>query len=520
MRKYPIGIQSFKSLRGDGYVYIDKTPFVEQLVETGKYYFLSRPRRFGKSLFVDTLRQAFLGEKELFKGLYIEGRWDWSKKHPVLKISFASGVHRSIDELRQTMDSMLNEWSDEFELFYKNTSVKDRFAEAIRKLREGTGERVVVLIDEYDKPILDNISNIPLATELREELKNFYSVLKDSDEYLKLVFITGVSKFSKVSLFSGLNNLQDITIDESYSSLCGYTQEELERTFAEELNSLDLNKVKEWYNGYSWGDGTVYNPFDILQFIKTGKYRNYWFESGTPSFLLKLLAEQNYFIPDLEELVVSENIAASFEIENLQIETLLFQTGYLTIKEIVDLYDGALSFRLSYPNKEVMMSLNDNIITYASSSSSSKEKNRVALIKALLDGDVDRLKTVFHSFFASIPSDWFRKNNISEYEGFYASIFYSYFTALGLNVRVEDSTNHGKIDMTILLENRCYIFEFKVVEYVKNANSALAQIKERGYAEKYSADFADIRLVGVEFSKNDRNITRFEWESFESPDSQ
>ena len=512
MRKYPIGIQSFKKIATDGFIYIDKTSYVKKLADEGTYYFLSRPRRFGKSLFVDTLRWAFLGNKELFKGLYIEDRWDWSKKHPVLKISFGSGVHRSLEELRQTMEAILNTWSDEFNIHWKNTSIKDRFAEAIRKLYEQSGEQVVVLIDEYDKPILDNITNTPLAAELREELKNFYSVLKDADEYLKLVFITGVSKFSKVSLFSGLNNLKDITIDESYSSLCGYTQSELEGSFAEELKQHDIDKVKEWYNGFSWGNGTVYNPFDILLFIDSGKYKNYWFESGTPTFLINLLEKNAYYIPDLESVEASESIAGSFELESLDVETLLFQTGYLTIKEINSL-DARQTFLLSYPNLEVKMSLNDSLLDYSSIRRSAKEKNIIALYRALKANDLDKIKDIFHSFFASIPSDWFRKNNIAEYEGFYASIFYSYFSALGLNIKVEDGTNHGKIDMTLIFEGRCYIFEFKVIEYVKSENSALEQIKEKNYAEKYLADFEEIYLIGVEFSKTDRNITRYEWET-------
>ena len=517
MRKYPIGIQSFKSLRNDGYVYIDKTSFVKRLVDSGKYYFLSRPRRFGKSLFVDTLRQAFLGERELFKGLFLEDNWDWTKKHPVLKISFGSGVHRNLDELRQTMESMLIDWRRHLGIEYEKRGIQNQFSEAIEKAYELYGERVVVLIDEYDKPILDNISNVPLATELREELKNFYSVLKDADEYLKLVFITGVSKFSKVSLFSGLNNLKDITIDASYSSLCGYTQTELEETFAEELKSHDIEKVKEWYNGFSWGNGTVYNPFDILLFIDSGKYKNYWFESGTPSFLLKLMDRKGYFIPDLERLEASEAIASSFEIEEIELETLLFQTGYLTIKEIRSV-GSRDTFILSYPNLEVRMSLNDSLLAHCSVRSSAKERNIVALYRALEANDLDGVKDIFHSFYASIPVDWFRRNDIAEYEGFYASVFYSYFTALGLDVRVEDPTKHGKIDMTVLFDGRCYIFEFKVVEYVRDANSALEQIKERNYAEKYAADFAETYLIGVEFSKTDRNITRYEWERFSTPD--
>jgi len=369
-----------------------------------------------------------------------------------------------------------------------------------------------VLIDEYDKPILDNINDIPMATAIREELKNFYSVLKDSDQYLKMVFITGVSKFSKVSLFSGLNNLKDLTLNPRFSAICGYTQKELESNFTEELKMYDKAKIRHWYNGYSWGNGTVYNPFAIIQFFDdNGTFKNYWFETGTPSFLLKLLTEKRYSITDLDNIEVSEAITQDFELENLELETLLFQTGYLTIKEIRT-YGSRRTYIMSYPNLEVEMSLNDSLLSYCSIGLSRKEKNVINLYKLLEKNDLESMQTLFHSFFASVPSDWFRKNNIAEYEGFYASVFYAYFAALGLNVRTEDPRNDGRMDMTLLFEGRCYIFEFKVVEYSTGDGSALQQIKDKKYADKYSADYKEIYLVGVEFRKEDKNIVRFEYE--------
>jgi len=514
MQKYPIGIQSFRSLRQDNYIYIDKTKMVKELVDTGKTYFLSRPRRFGKSLFVDMMECAFSGCRELFKGLYLEDNWDWNKSYPVLKISFGSGVHRNVEELQQTIQAMLNRWRRIFKIEYENKTLKDCFAEAIEKLAECHNAPVVVLIDEYDKPILDNITNIPLAIELREELKNFYSVLKDADQYLKFVFVTGVSKFSKVSLFSGMNNLKDITIDQKYSTICGYTQEELERYFVEELKLYDKEQVKEWYNGFSWGNSTVYNPFDILLFFDSGVFRNYWFESGTPRFLLKLLEENQYFIPDLEHVEASEAIAESFEIEDLTIETLLFQTGYLTIKEIIQL-GARRTYALTYPNLEVKMSLNDALLGYLSQRQSAKEKNVIKLYRLLQANDLEQLEELFHSFFAAIPHDWFRKNNIEEYEGFYASVFYAYFCALGLDVKAEDTTNHGRIDMRVIFETRCYIFEFKLTETGKTSGTAMQQIKDKQYAEKYRSEFSEIYLIGVEFDKNQRNITAFEFEQYQ-----
>lgn len=513
MKKYPIGFQSFEKLRNNDFLYVDKTRFVKELVDNGSHYFLSRPRRFGKSLFVDTMHCAFEGKSHLFTGLYLENNWDWSKKYPVLKISFGSGVHRSLEELRYTIDDMIATWCRHHTMSLSSNNIKGRFAETIEFLFNKYGEQVVVLIDEYDKPILDNITKPELAIELREELKNFYSVLKDADQYLKLVFITGVSKFSKVSLFSGLNNLKDITINEKYSAICGYTQEELESNFTEELSKTNKNKVRDWYNGYSWGNGTVYNPFDILQFFDDGgTFRNYWFESGTPSFLLKLMAESSYPLIKLDNIEAGEEVSGSFEIDNIDINTLLFQSGYLTIKQINELLDDARTYILSYPNKEVRMSLNNYLLLYVTKNSSDKEKNRIALVKLIKANDVAGMEQLFHSFFASIPHDWFRKNNIAEYEGFYASVFYAYFAALGLDIRVEDSSNKGRLDMVVLFEKCCYIFEFKVVEDAEGTGTALQQIKDRKYADKYVEKSENIYLIGVEFSKNDRNIARYEVE--------
>jgi len=511
MRKLPIGLQSFKKIREGNFYYVDKTKFIEDLSDKAGYYFLSRPRRFGKSLFLDTLRQAFLGRKELFEGLYLYDRWDWDIKYPVMHISFGSGVMRSVEELKDTIESFLIDWKNEFNIVYEKKSIKDRFLEAIRKACKKHEQEVVVLIDEYDKPILDNIMDVGKAKEIREELKNFYSVLKDADEYLKLVFITGVTKFSKVSLFSGLNNLKDITIDREYATLYGYTQEELEKFFADRLEGVDLEQVRKWYDGYSWGGERVYNPFDILLYLDSKEFRNYWFETGTPTFLMKMIAENQYYVPELEQIEASETILGSFDIDNLHLETILYQTGYLTIDRI--LRKGAKTrYILRYPNLEVKMSFTDYLLNCFTPNLIQKEKNLSKIYDSLESNDLEVLKDIFYSFFASIPGDWYRKNNISSYEGFYASIFYCYFAALGLDVRPEDPTNHGRLDMAVIFEDRCYIFEFKVVELVKDENSALSQIKEKGYADKYKGKYEQIYLVGVEFSKEEKNIVGYEWE--------
>ncbi len=518
MKKLPIGIQSFEYLRSEPHYYVDKTPFVKKLVDEGKYYFLSRPRRFGKSLFLDTLRQAFLGKKELFEDLYLEDNWNWSMKYPVIYISFGSGVIRSMDELTETIYSILRYHAREYELELSERLFNKQFEELIEKLHREAKEKVVVLIDEYDKPILDNVDRPELAVQMREALKNLYSVLKDADPYLKFVFITGVSKFSKVSLFSGLNNLEDITLSEEYGTICGYTQGEFEEVFADRLNGVDLEEVRRWYNGYSFLGELVYNPFDILLYLKERRFRPYWFETGTPTFLIKLLQQEKFFIPDLESLEAGETLLGSFDVEKIEPETLLFQTGYLTIKALKQRGPRRV-YKLGYPNLEVKMSLSDHILNWYVQEAGKKERIIDRLYEALEENDFERMKVLFQSFFASIPHDWYRKNELAGYEGYYASVFYCYFTALGLDVRVEDATNHGRIDMAVVFnesgvrsrEGRVYIFEFKVVELVPEGR-ALEQLKAKRYYEKYLREAREVYLIGVEFSRADRNIVGFQWE--------
>ncbi|AEH44599.1 AAA-ATPase [Thermodesulfatator indicus DSM 15286] len=510
-KKLPVGIQSFENIRTENYYYVDKTRFVKKLVDEGKYYFLSRPRRFGKSLFLDTLRQAFLAKKELFEGLYLEDNWDWSIKYPVIYISFGSGVIREKEILQKKINYILDDHAQFYDVCLTKNIIPDKANELFQKLADKCGQKVVVLIDEYDKPILDNINKTETATEIREELKNFYSVLKDADPYLKFVFITGVTKFSKVSLFSGLNNLEDITISPSFATICGYTQSEFEKTFADRLEGVDLDEVRRWYNGYSWLGEPVYNPFDILLFLKEKIFRPYWFETGTPTFLIKLLFEKRYCLPDLENLEAGEELIESFEVENIKLETLLFQTGYLTIAEKIELLPGEAVYKLKYPNIEVKKALADHVLNYIFEDISTKTHNKTKLARILISGDVPLLLEVFKAIFAGIPHDWYRKTELHRYEGFYASVFYAYFAALGLDVRVEDSTSKGRLDMAVRFEDRCYLFEFKVVE-IEPEGRALEQLKAKKYHEKYLTGCGKIYLIGIEFSQKERNIVGFEWE--------
>ena len=326
MKYLPIGIQSFqKMIRGD-YYYVDKTPFVKKL-ERGGYYFLSRPRRFGKSLFLDTLKEAFSGNKELFKGLYIYDKWNWDKKYPVVKISFGRGGNRTPDDLKISIEEIFLGIQREHNIKLSYPTLKGKFEQTIILLYEKYKEPVVVLVDEYDKPILDAIENIENAKENREILKDFYSVLKDADPYLKLVFLTGVSRFSKVSIFSGLNQLRDITLSREFATICGYTQSDLETVFADRLKDFDIDEVKRWYNGYNWLGESVYNPFDILLLFSEGLFKSYWFETGTPTFLIKLFKKHSYFLPKLDELEVSDTLLSNLDIDMIYPENLLFQSG-------------------------------------------------------------------------------------------------------------------------------------------------------------------------------------------------
>ncbi|NWH05056.1 ATP-binding protein [Desulfobacter latus] len=509
MKKLPIGIDNFKEMITENHCYVDKTDLIHQIISQGKYYFLSRPRRFGKSLLIDTIAEAFQGKKELFSGLFIENSWDWDEKYPVIHIDLAESVIKSPDRLDQRLHRILAIKAEQAGFTLTCSHVDDCFEELIQKLYHKNNRRVVVLVDEYDKPILDNITDPETACELRDGLRNFYSVLKAQGAYLKFVMLTGVSKFSKVSLFSGLNNLEDITLDPQFGTLCGYTHKELETVFQEHIKGLDLDKIRQWYDGYNFLSESVYNPFDVLLYLKKRIFMPYWFETGTPTFLIRLLAEKKLFIPDLEHLIAGEELLGSFDIDFIEPAPLLFQTGYLTIKEKEHLFDHEYVYHLGFPNHEVKKSLTGSILHLLINDIRPLKTGQTTLLKIFKSDRLDELKELFHSFFASIPHDWYRKKDMAGYEGYYCSIVYCYFTALGLDVRAEETTNHGQLDMAVLFNENAYIFEFKVNELTQPSR-ALDQIKEKKYHEKYTG--RDIYLIGIEFSKNDRNITCFEWE--------
>ncbi|WP_119342981.1 ATP-binding protein [Facilibium subflavum] len=514
MKKLPIGISSFEKIMTENYAYIDKTKHIYNLVNTGGgRYFLSRPRRFGKSLLVDTIKQAFEGNKKLFKGLYLEKNWDWQTKYPVIHLNFGvSSSYHSKERFFTEIHSMLDQHAEEYSVLLKQTDYGVKFGELMRLLHKKFPQGVVVLVDEYDKPILDNLTNSELAIQMREILRGLYTYIKQNDSYIKFTLLTGVSKFSKVSLFSDLNNLNDITLSASYADICGYTQKELEASFKAHLDKgqVDYPLLKRWYNGYNF-TGTeaqkVYNPFDILLFIDNSyRYYSYWFETATPSFLIKLVEKNHYFIPNLEELVVGEDVLKTFDVDNMPIATLLFQTGYLTIRNTTTI-GTQYAYVLTYPNLEVKASLNGAFSSIATGATI-KNQHFYQLSQSLFKEDFEGLKEIFSRHFAAIPNDWYRNNNIDQYEGFYASIVYSFFAALGYDLIAEDVTNHGKIDLTIIMPDKVLIIEFKLSKY-GDAKQALAQIKMRRYPEKYISRQLPIYLIGMSFDANARNLVDF-----------
>ncbi len=491
--------------------YVDKTDHVRRLVERGKYYFLSRPRRFGKSLLVDTLQELFEGSEELFRGLAVHDGWDWSVRCPVVRISFGSGSLGDPDRLHRNAMMQLDAAEKRAGVQCGYPDASDRLHHLISELHERTGRRAVVLVDEYDKPILDALGDRELARANRDFLRGFYSVVKDCDAHIRFAFLTGVSKFSQAGLFSGLNNLNDITLDERYGALCGYTDAELDAVFAPELEGLDRDEIRRWYNGYNWlGPERVYNPHDILLLFDKRRFRPYWFQSGTPTFLVDLLARRRVSAPALEGMFADDALLSAIDVDRIPVEALLFQTGYLTIVDEKQDEDAPL-YRLDYPNHEVKRSLNalllEAMVPDVAVAAGSRELRRL-----MRTNDFAGLENLFRAFLASIPNEWYANTGMAGYEAHYASVFYSHFAAAGMDVRAEESTARGRSDLAVLYDVGVYLFEFKVVDG-KPEGRALAQIRERGYADKYRRPGVQVHLIGVEFGREERNIVRFEFET-------
>ena len=508
-RRLPIGIQTFRKIREENCYYVDKTAYIRELLDDGTHFFLSRPRRFGKSLFLDTLKELFEGNEPLFEGLHIHDHWDWSVRYPVLCLDFSSGNYQGPDDLRKEVAVQLDALENEAKVSPRDENASDRLRHLMKVLHERSGQRVVLLVDENDKPILDALAVPEVARANRDFLHSLYATTKDCDAHIHFTFLTGVSQFSKASIFSGLNNLINITLDTRYSAICGYTDADLEKVFAPELPGLDREEIRDWYNGYSWrGEERVYNPFDILLLFNSREFGAYWFETGTPTFLIEILLDRGVSSIALDNMLGTDELLSTFDLDHIATEALLFQTGYLTITETENL-GGRFFYRLGYPNREVRQSLNESLLNHLIGHSSRRVEHSARLYDLLLINDFEGLKTLFHAFYASIPYEWYTNNDIANFEGYYASVFYSYFAGLGLNITVEDSSSHGRVDMAVHFNDNIYLFEFKVVE-LASEGAAMAQLQEKGYADKYRGLDQPIHLIGVEFSKDTRNITAFE----------
>jgi Predicted AAA-ATPase/PD-(D/E)XK nuclease superfamily len=518
MKKLPIGIQTLAAIIKDHYLYVDKTEQIYTVINRGKYFFLSRPRRFGKSLLISTLKEIFSGNKELFKDLWIgNSNYEWVR-YPVIYIDFSIIAHRTPAQFESSLIEYLLSIATEYSIDIEYKTTPEGVLGVLVKSLFNTYGPVVVLIDEYDKPILDHISNIGVAHKQQAILRGFYAAIKGLDAYLRFIFMTGITKFSKTSVFSGLNNLQDLTLDPSTGALLGYTQAEVESyftgyiaTIAKQQNSTVQTisqNAQSWYNGYQFSEKNVrvYNPYSILLYLSEGRLLNYWFETGTPSFLVNLIKTKEYSIESIENVELNIQDMGSFELDDIRLMPLLFQTGYLTIKS----YDALTqNYVLDYPNEETKVSF---LHYFASSLTTAPvslfNSSILRLIQALKNNDMDLFFQTLEVFFAAMPYTM----QLSQ-EKYYQSIFYVIVQLIGAYIHAEVATSEGRIDATIETQSHVYIFEFKLDQ---SAQKALNQIKEKRYYQKYVQtnqslpELQHLRkhiiLVGASFSLAKRNI--------------
>lgn len=507
MKNLPIGLQTLPKLREKNCVYVDKTRMVHDLVEKGIYYFLSRPRRFGKSLLISTFKELFLGNKELFEGTWIYDNWDWSKTNPVIHFSFDKMGYNALG-LDAAIMSELKDMASAFGIELEKPNLKGQFTELLEKVSKKHGQ-VVLLIDEYDKPIIDYLEFPPYeqAKVNQKIMREFYSVLKSAEPYLRFFFVTGVSKFSKVSMFSELNNLKDITLHPDYATIAGYTQTELEAYFEEHLQLVEnhlettreelVKQMRYWYNGFSWdGINKVYNPFGTLNFLDQKRFRNYWFSTGNPKFLIQQMKKQVRF--DVENSKVNSYLLDKYDIDNLDLIPLCFQTGYLTVKHI-DVWTDEMV--LDYPNKEVRESMYQFIIDDIANpsqlihtGSTIKDLNRAFLTK-----DLSKAQTIINSLLAGLPYETYKNQS----ESFYHGLLHLIFSYIGMYIESEPHLSHGRADVVVQTPQYIYIFEFK---FNHTAEEAVDQIKNNHYADKYRATEKPIFGIGVNFNEAQKQI--------------
>mgnify|MGYP000878271170 FL=1 len=529
IRKLPIGIQSFEKLRRDGYLYIDKTLFIWHLVQSSNPYFLSRPRRFGKSLFLSTLAAYFLGQKELFKDLYLEkaeeeqavreNRTAW-QEYPVLYFDFNTGQYDKEQALVSQLNMLLSQFEEIYGTNKNEEELSHRFAGIIKRAYQQTGKQVVILVDEYDKPLLQTMGiNEELNGYYRNTLKAFYSVIKTCDEYIRFAFLTGVTKFSKISIFSDLNNLRDISIEEDYAGICGITQTELETNFQPDIQTLAMRQnidypealaaLKQWYDGYLFhpiGEG-MYNPYSLLSALVKKEIKSYWFSTGTPTFLVNYLKEAHYYIPDLDGNVeLDEDGLQTYRAIAQDTLPILFQAGYLTIKEYIK--DLRL-YRLGFPNDEVRYGFLHNLLPAYSDVPFGQTGVWVGrFVQDIRKGDVNSFMERMQSIIAGIPYDNFTEKNVKLREQNYQTAVYLVFALMGQFVQTEVHCATGRADCVLKTADTVYIFEFKLSGN-GTADDAIAQIQKQNYAGQYKAEGKKIVLIGSSFDEKMRTVK--EW---------
>lgn len=505
MKRLPLGIQDFSKLRSEGFIYIDKTSFIKPLIENYSFVFISRPRRFGKSLFISTLEEFFRGNRELFKDLDIY-EYEKCDSFPVIRIDFSQTSNLNAKVFQRSISKRLKTIAEENDIDLSSSIETEILPDLIESLFEKFNKRVVILIDEYDKPITDHFTDPEKADANRDVLRNLYSPLKGLDSKIRFMFFTGVSKFAKLSIYSGLNQISDITLDSKFTTLFGYTQDELEASFEDHINrsakkfnvepEMLLQEMKLWYNGYSWdGKNFLYNPFSILNFFSDSNFRNFWFTSGSPNFLIRLIAAKNYDISSFQNTLAVETSFDNIGTGPVSLTNLLFQTGYLTIKSSF-LDNFRQVFRLDFPNFEVKDSLFSYLFADVSSTDSDSVTADISTLRnSLLTGDFDSFLNILKSLFAQIPS-----NLHIPQEKFYHSLFIMVMYMSRIQMESEVNTNIGRIDGVIEFSDKIYIIEFK---YNLPPEDGLDQIKQKKYYEKYLTSGKRLFLIGVSFTREE-----------------
>ena len=489
-QRLPIGIQDFARLRKTDSYYVDKTPLIRDLIERGDHWFLSRPRRFGKSLLVDTISTLFVGQEELFRGLDIHDHWDWSVTHPVVRLSF-DGTFDGPAEIERNLANQLGLIEHAAGLDPPNPAEAppERLRTLLYHLHRQTGQQVVVLVDEYDKPILDGLPDLDRVKSNRDYLQGFYSIIKGSAKHVRFIFVTGVSMFSKVSLFSGLNNLKDISLDPRFATICGYTDADIDTVFAPELDGLDRDEIRRWYNGYNWrGAARLYNPFDVLLLLDNREFEPYWFETGSPTFLFETLKAKSLSPMELENRVVERPLISKFDVNDIEAEALLFQAGYLTITdERRDHFDTL--YQLDYPNQEVRVSLNRGLLQSLGKTVTEARGQGRDLCALLEANDFAGFAETLKAYLASIPYQWHATGDLARYEAWYASLLQMCFRAIGVDVHAEAASSHGGADMVVHTGGQVFILEFKMASTDADIETKMAeaftQMRDKGYANRY-----------------------------------